>query len=348
MISLLALAGVAYLLFKDWQDNKQTNDTLISPAAIQQLKDSNQVLSTDIKNIQVEVKRVEQKTAQISGFEQKILQLSNQITEIENLSNDAIENNQSGLKAANNPFDNSDNERALAVLQKQIADQAKVISDLQSVPLATAEKQVIAHDLLSDNHDQIEKNAAIQVLLKTDVLLMTHRLPQAIVALNNYLKVSGLKPADKNKISRLLDQLKKIDQPDLKNINQQLMVLKSTINDLQVPTETLSNDESKWYDSFVSVKKIDTENNINSTAQMVAFKTELNRMVYQAQLFLMLSDQSGWRSSLKAAAQLIVKEMPENNELAADIKALSEQFVVAVIPQQVSITTLVDQLKGLR
>ena len=147
---------------------------------------------------------------------------------------------------------------------------------------------------------------------------------------------------------RLETELQQIDQPDLEQIDQQLQALKLTVNELQVSTEAAVDEEPKWYERFVSVKKIETDNSISSTAQMVAFKTELNRLLYQAKLYLMLNDQAGWQSSLNAAAKWAKDGMPENHELSALVNNLANQKVVAEIPNQVNVATVIDDLKGLR
>ena len=339
MLSLLALAGVGYLSYKDWQNSKQTTNKAASPAVIQQLQDSDQVLSTDLQNLQVDINQVKQQTAAV---EQQLKQLTEQLTGLKG------SQQESNLLGTDNQFDNSGNETLLAELQQQITEQAVTIKNLQTITTSAVNMQTGAFDKQTATDDQIEKNAAIQVLLTTDVLLTTHRLPQAISTLDNYLKVSSLKAVEKNKIIRLVNQLQQIDAPDVELIEQQLQGLKSTVNDLQVATQKAASDAPKWYERFVSVKKIETENSISSTAQMVAFKTELNRLLYQAQLYLMLNDQNGWQSSLNAAMQWVKDELPENNELAAGIAALANQQVVADIPNQVNITTVIEDLKGLR
>ncbi|VAW45715.1 hypothetical protein MNBD_GAMMA02-311, partial [hydrothermal vent metagenome] len=268
LMSLLALAGVGYLFYKDWQNNGQATNTSVSPALIQQLKDSDQVLSTDLQNVQVDINRVKQQTTQITDIEQQLKQLSDQFVGLENSQQNTLQSTKQD--GADSQFDNSSNELALARLQQQITNQAQTITELQSTPAVVAGTQSSAPGMLSDTYEQIEKNAAIQVLLTTDVLLSTHRLPQAIAALDNYLKVSGLKSVDKNKLLHLQSELQQIKQPDLEQIDQQLQALKSSVHALQVSTQAAAKDEPKWYERFVSVKKIETESSISSTAQMVA------------------------------------------------------------------------------
>lgn len=343
LISLLALAGVVYLFYQDWLNNSQTTNNGVSPAVIQQLQDSAQVLSADLQNVQVDINGIKQQSSQITAVEQQLKQLSEQLDTLENVAQNTQQG--SNLTDTDNQFDNSANELALARLQQQLTDQAQTIGVLQSKPSAIGSPSSSGQ---TDNLAHIEKSAAIQVLLTTDVLLSTHRIPQALAALDNYLKVSSLKTTDKNKILRLLNQLQQIEQPDLEQIDQQLQALKTTVHALQVSTETNDSDETKWYERFVSVKKIETESNISSTAQMVTFKTELNRLLYQAKLYLMLSDQVGWQSSLNAAAKWVKDEMPENKALSSRITALADQAIVADIPKQLDVAAVIDELSGLR
>jgi hypothetical protein len=309
---------------------------------IQQLQDSDQVLSTDLKNAQVDINRVKQQTAQITVVEQQLKQLNEQFNDFKN------SQQQISSVGTESQFDNSQNELALADIQLKLTDQARIIAELQATPLITAVPQATPEDLRSDSYQQIEKNAATQVLLTADVLLSTHRLPQAIAALDNYLKVSSLKPVDKNNLLRLLGQMQQIDVPDLAQLSQQLQTLQSSVNDLQVSTQQAASDEPKWYERFVSVQKIETDSSISSTAQLIAFKTELNRLLYQAKLYLMLSDQAGWQSSLSAASQWVKQEMPEHVELSNRIMSLAAQTVVAVIPSEVNIASVIDAMNGLR
>ncbi len=342
LLSLLALTGVGYLFYQHWQDKKQTANQVTSPAVIQQLQDSDQVLSTDLQNALVDINQIKQQNAQIAVIDQQLQQLTEQLTALKGSQQDTSQ------VATESLFDNSQNELALAEIQLKLTDQARIIAELQATPSTAEGTQVMADDLRSDSYQQIEKNAATQVLLTADVLLSTHRLPQAIAALDNYLKVSSLKPVDKNNLLRLLGQMKQIDVPDLLLIDQQLQALQSSVNDLQVSTQQAASDEPKWYERFISVQKIETDNNISSTAQLIAFKTELNRLLYQAKLYLMLSDQAGWQSSLSAASQWVKQEMPEHVELSNRIMSLAAQTVVAVIPSEVNIASVIDALNGLR
>ena len=342
VLSLVSLAAVGYLFYQHWQANKQSNNQVTSPAVIQQLQDSDQVLSTDLKNAQVDINRVKQQTAQITVVEQQLKQLNEQFNDFKN------SQQQISSVGTESQFDNSQNELALADIQLKLTDQARIIAELQATPLITAVPQATPEDLRSDSYQQIEKNAATQVLLTADVLLSTHRLPQAIAALDNYLKVSSLKPVDKNNLQRLLGQMQQIDVPDLALIDQQLQALQTSVNDLQVSTQQAASDEPKWYERFVSVQKIETDSSISSTAQLIAFKTELNRLLYQAKLYLMLSDQVGWQSSLSAVSQWVKQEMPEHNELSNRIMSLADQTVVAVIPSEVNIASVIDAMNGLR
>lgn len=342
VLSLVSLAAAGYLFYQHWQGNKQTSMQVTSPAVIQQLQDSDQVLSTDLQNTQVDIRQLKQQAAQLTVVEQQLKQLTEQVTTLKNSQQDT---NQVGTESL---FDNSQNELALAEIQLKLTDQARLIAELQATPSITDGPQATPEDLRSDSYEQIEKNAATQVLLTADVLLSTHRLPQAIAALDNYLKVSSLKPVDKNNLLRLLGQMQQIDVPDLGQLSQQLEALKSTVNELQVPTQQAASDEPQWYERFVSVKKIETDSSISSTAQLIAFKTELNRLLYQAKLYLLLSDQAGWQSSLSAASQWVKQEMPAQGELSNRLMSLADQTVVAVIPSEVNIVSVIDALNGLR
>ena len=353
LLSLLALTGVGYLFYKDWQNS----NTEVSLPKIQQLTEDNELLNTGIERISADVSKLKLQTAKINANEVQLQKLSEQFsayqsnqsnTEESAIINTETSGNHTGMNIEKK-FDNSENERALLQLQQQLTQQAQVISELQSRPELPLTNSVVAHDSSKDdNFEKIETNTAVQILLATDMLVNTHRIPQAITTLDNYLKTSGLKNENKNKIQRVLDQLMQVEEPNIKAIDQQLQALKTTINNLQIPTQEKSAEESQWYEKFVSVKKIATDSSLNSTAKLVAFKTELSRLLYQARLYLMLNDQDGWQNSLSEAESWVKVEMPENSDLADRIKALGNQIVVAQIPSQINITTLIDQLSGLR
>ncbi len=350
LLSLLALTGVGYLFYKDWQNS----NTEVSLPKIQQLTEDNELLNTGIERISADVSKLKLQTAKINANEVQLQKLSEQFsayqsnTEESAIINTETSGSQTGMNTEKK-FDNSENERALLQLQQQLTQQAQVISELQSRPELPLTNSVVAHDSSKDdNFEKIETNTAVQILLATDMLVNTHRIPQAITTLDNYLKTSGLKNENKNKIQRVLDQLMQVEEPNIKAIDQQLQALKTTINNLQIPTQEKSAEESQWYEKFVSVKKIATDSSLNSTAKLVAFKTELSRLLYQARLYLMLNDQDGWQNSLSEAESWVKVEMPENSDLADRIKALGNQIVVAQIPSQINITTLIDQLSGLR
>ncbi len=353
ILSLLALIGVGYLLYQDWQSNENQG----SLAQVQQLAQDSDLLSTDIEKIKGEVNQFKLQTAKINANEEQLQNLSDQFNTYQANQSDKEKNSLINADTSGNQtdmvvekkFDNSENERALLQLQQQLTQQAKVISELQSKPVLPATNSAVAHDSSKDdNFEKIEKNTAVQVLLAADMLVNTHRIPQAINTLENYLKVSGLEGGNKRKIKRVLDQLLQVDEPDIKEIDQQLQALKSIINHLQVSTQENTEEEPQWYEKFVSVKKIETDSSLNSTAKLVAFKTELSRLLYQARLYLMLNDQDGWQSSLTEAESWVKGEMPENKSLADRIKALANQVVVAQIPSQLDIPALIDQLNGLR
>lgn len=336
-LSLLAIVGVAFLYYLHWTANSAGADSAVSADVIQQLQDSDQVLKTDLNNAQVDFNRVKQQAKQITAIEKQMDELSKQLSTLKN----------TGNQPSTTQFDNSDNESLLAQLQQQLAQQNKAITALQSAATNNT-IQGLGNDVMTGNFNQIEKNTAIQVLLSVDVLLNTHRLPQAITALDNYLKISRLKPLDKNKVLQLLNQLQQVEQPDLSTIKNQLKALNTAVQELQLSTQDLIDEEPQWYERFVSVKKIETESKISSTAQMVTFKTELSRLLYQAQLYLMLKDQSGWKNSLNSAAQWVKAELPENEPLFDQIKNLSKQTVIAAVPDDLNVAAVIEDLNGQR
>ena len=337
LLALLALAGVAYLYYLHLQNDAGS----VSPAVIQQLQDRDNVLKTDLQNAQVDIGRIQQNTAQIKALEQQINQLKDQLSNTTQSDSDQVSGNQ---------FDNSANETVLAEIKQQLSDQATTIQELQtkSSTDSNTNQTAVPAELMSENFNQIQKNAAIQVLLTTDVLLSTHRLPQAINALDNYLKTSTLKPVDKNHLLRLLSQLQQVNQPDTAAIEQQLQAVKTSVDELQLTTEDQADAELKWYERFISVKKITTETNISSTTELVNFKTELNRLLYQARLYLVLNDQIGWQNSLTAAANWTQQEMPEQQSLSSRFMNLSKQSIVASLPEDLNVNAVINELKGLR
>lgn len=341
LLSLLAVAAVAYLYYQDWQSKQQQTSDVISPEAVQKLQDSDQRLNTEVQNLQNDINQIKQQNTDIETLKQQLEQLTAQFNAFKN------QQQQNSSAGSESTFDNSQHESELAEIKLQLRNQARLIAGLQATPSNDQATETKAEELRAEAYEQITKNAATQVLLTTDVLLSTHHVTQAIDALDGYLKVSSLKPVDKNKLLQLLSQLQQIELPDHAQISQQLQALKSTVNALQITTQQSTDEAPKWYERLVSVKKIETESSISSTAQLVSFKTELNRLLYQANLYLMLHDQSGWRSSLKAAVQWVNDEMPEQPELVDSITALMNQSVVAEIPSQVDVSALIAALNRL-
>jgi len=338
LFSLLALSGTAYLYYQNWQTGVSGLSDI--SLKIQSLEDESKVLRTDLYNTQEDVRKL-------------TTQVSNQLPEIA-ATVQQLKESRTSEPLDTIGFDNSANEKALLDISRQLSEQSKIINTLQS-QIAVQVSTPVAKDALAVEpvNDVFRQNQmALQTLWATQVLLDTHRIPKAIATLQNYLDVAKLESPMNAAIMQLKQQLQQLDLPQVEQLKQQLDEIRMAVNALQLITktnqQTSADSQSSWYDRFISVKKIDEDNGVQSSTELILLKTNINRNLYEAGLYLVLQDQQAWQLSLKESASQLKQHMPKQSELIETIQNLAQQKVSVELPDQIDVQSMIDQLKGMK
>lgn len=337
LLSLLALLATAYLYYLNWNQPVAVDSVNTQDVVLKALQDADQVLRTDLTNTQVDLASVNQ---QFASLQAEVKQQLNQV------------NSQSAIQSSNSTdsvqeFDNSMNQQSIDQLTNQLNSQAQLITQLQN-QLSSNQSSPVAHELLPENDELRQKRLAVAVLNKLQLLLDTQRLSLAIESLDEFLKVTEIKPVYKSQLEQLSHQLKGVAVPDVGELKQQLTTLKTAVDAFTLNTSAAPKEEGSWYSQLITVKKIANDEAINSTAKLLEFKTELKQALYQAGLFLTLSDQLGWSNSLSDAANLMTEQMPVQKKMIQQLQQMSQLAVAIELPSNIDIQSLIDELKGLR
>jgi|GEM_PF-2438142 len=340
LLSLLALCGTAYLYYLNW--NQSTIDeSKINPDVIKTLQDRDKILGADLSNAQVDLATL---TEQISVLQTA---MKKQLTQVQSQADGEVLNTATQVEA----FDNSENEQSIDDLTTQLNQQAQTIAQLQSQiqnQLTAIQSQVPAQERLPEGDDLRASRLAVAELNKILLLLDTQRLPLAIQSLDAFLSVTEIKPMYKRQLGQLSQELKGVAVPDIDGLKQQLRSLQVAVDELALNTTAEPKAEDSWYSQLITVKKIASDEVINSTATLLEFKAELKQNLFQASLFLTYNDQLGWTNSLNEAVNLMTEQMPSQKKMMQQLEQLSTQAVAIELPNQIDIQSLIDELKGLR
>ncbi len=321
VVALLSLAASGYLWYLNWQADKQAEGSVDVDAIQQQLNDADKVLSTQLKNIQVDV--------------------TNNTSKIQQLTQQAQQQMQSNSKPV--PFDNQQNIAQIEALKQRLAEQDQQLKQL-SLMLA----DLAALQPAEDQTRNYQAQTAIQQLLLAQTLLDNHQLTAVKNSLNNLMLDLSHWPSIANQVLVIKDQLNQLEEPDSNQLNQQLTDLNKQVNSLTLKVETKEATSSAWYEKFISVKKISNTGQLNSSADLAILKAHLNQSLINAKLALILQDQLNWQQQLVAAAQLLADQFSAENELVNQFKSLAEQRIQVKVPESVDLVGIVNQLREQR
>ncbi len=352
LLALLALMATAYLYYLDWhrittginneintvsgEVTEQQNELSTS---IQALKDSHQVLKTDLINNQVAVTNTSQQFSKLQS-------------DVETLMNEQqLGQSQSADNVVSPAFDNSLNEQSIEQLNNQLQAQSLLISQLQTQiqsQISSNLSNTTAEELLPEDENLRQKRLAVDMLYRVLMLVETQRLNSATETLDDFLQQSNIDDNSQRQLVQLNRQLKTIEMPDVTALKQQLQGIEKAIDQLDLTTINAVTEEDSWYSRLITVKKIENNEAINSTTKLLEFKATMNQLMLQAELFLSQAAQKGWSASLKDAASLLKNQFPDQQKLVQQLNQLSTQPVAIELPANLDIAALINQFKGLR
>ncbi len=330
LLSVVALALSGYLFYKDWLSTTETARQKRAGELLEQMK-STGFLSN---------RNSEQFKQQINALDQTITQIK---SDLDGLKKDTKENISKQLPS--NEFDNTDNEVAIQRLQSQLASQAHLIEALQAQLAEPANIQSVGN-LPNNDFDALQKNRVIQSLGITQTLLDTGQISAAVSSLENLKQSTSLEFNDRNQLQSIIDKLEQTPQPDVAALKQRLSTANATIQTLQLPvTDENDETEAKWYERFVSVKKIEADQGLESTFELLSMKSQLSHLLQSAELLLNLHNEAGWQQSLLQAADLLQQQMPKQQDLITELQRLSAEPIKAKVPDNLGLNPLVEELK---
>lgn len=334
LLSVLALGLAAYVFYLQWQQQPTSG----SSNEINELKQELNQLKNSVESIAADTAK---NTNAYANINRTISEQGIKLTEIQNQGPESVSTE---VQA----FDNTTNEYELRQLTQKLNAQQATITQLQT-ELASQlnEKSSIASEELLLDQDIIQKAAAAQTMIHVQMLVDNQNISAAIDTLERFLLVTTLDNNWKSKIGRLANALKNVNQVDLVALRKQLDVVEKKVDDLELETESQTEDGS-WYDRFISVKKISADANVESSIALVEIKTALKRTLYEAKLFLSLQDQNGWQNSLIQLNDMVAQKLPKQDQLKTQIQNLANQAVVNDVPEAFDTEAIISELKGLR
>jgi uncharacterized protein HemX len=320
MVSILALLVSAYLFYQTQiNQNNSSNQNEITELN-QQLYQANQALSTDLASSQVKIKE-----------NQQLLQsLATQISNLQ-LPNDHT----------TPTFDNSENLALIEQLHEQL-DQQKIM--LQKLSTEQGSNQTINPVI---DQESIQRQATLNQLRMVQLMLNNNQIPQAILSLEKHLTMDQLKPTIQVKLKQLLLDLNNIKQVDKKSLFNELDQAQNRVVALTLETEKIEVTESSWYEKFISVKKIKSDNSLANSTDLAILKADLAQHLIQAKIALSLADQESWQLQLTAAVQKLKTQLPNQDELRQQVLNLSQQTVVPDLPEGINFQAIINELTRL-
>lgn len=329
-LALLALGLSAYLFYQQWQQKGLLTQADNSADSLKQIQDKNAQIENNIKNLQQQVDALKKADNEIR---QSLSSMNSQLA------------NQNNNETQNTEFDNTDNEVAIQRIQTQLASQAQLLATIQSQLAAPANIQTVG-DLPQNNFDALHNTRIIQTLTMAQTMLDTNQITPAISTLENLQQSAPAGFDHHNQLQNIINAIKQIRQPDLTTLKQRVTTVSAEIQNLQLPVAKNTEEaESKWYENFISVKKIDSNQGLDSTLDLLSMKSQLSHLLQSAQFSLNLSVENAWQQSLTEASDLLKSKLPEQQNLIRELQQLAAEPIKATVPKNLGIMTLVNDLK---
>ena len=340
LLSLVALLAVAYLYYLNWQRGAIEPTAGVDASQMQAWQDEQANLNKELQKAKADIQSLQQTTEQL---EQQVSQQQQQ-QQLGQRQGAAV----GGGGGETLVFDNSPNEQAISQLQQAIADQSRLIQSLQqdvqesgnpiqpTGPMGSA---------LAASHAEMQRQAAVQTVLAVQMMVDSQRIPAAIDTLEQFNQHLNADVELQQRMSALAATLRQADLPDLATAKANLGSLAQAIEQLKVPTVE-ADEEQAWYEKLISVKKIDEQSPITSTAELMSLKMQLKQHVYEARLNLNLGQASGWQQTLNEAASLVQQQLPNQPALAQSFQQLAQQSITPELPATYDIEAMLAAIKG--
>jgi len=338
LLSLVALLAVAYLYYLNWQRGAIEPTAGVDASQMQAWQDEQANLNKALQKAKADINSLQQTTEQL---EQQVSQQQQQLGQRQG---DAV----GGGGGETLAFDNSPNEQAISQLQQAIADQSRLIQSLQqdiqesSNPIQPTGPMASA---LASSQAEMQRQAAVQTVLAVQMMVDSQRIPAAIDTLEQFNQHLNTDVDLQQRLNALAATLRQADLPDLATAKATLASLAQDIEQLKVPTVE-ADEEQAWYEKLISVKKIDEQSPITSTAELMSLKMQLKQHVYEARLNLNLGQASGWQQTLNDAASLVQQQLPNQPALAQSFQQLAQQSITPELPVTYDIEATLAAIKG--
>ena len=337
LLSLVALLAVAYLYYLDWQGDTTEPPAGVDASEIQVWQDEQEKVASELQNVKADIQSLQQITEQLQQ------QVSQQQQVLAQRDGAAVGGGTETLA-----FDNSPNEQAISQLQQAIANQSRLIQSLQQDiqesgnPIQPTGPMVSA---LASSQAEMQRQAAVQTVLAVQMMVDSQRIPAAIDTLEQFNQHLNTDVDLQQRMSALAATLRQADLPDLATAKASLGSLAQAIEQLKVPTVE-ADEEQAWYEKLISVKKIDEQSPITSTAELMSLKMQLKQHVYEARLNLNLGQAAGWQQTLNEAASLVQQQLPNQPALAQSFQQLAQQSIIPQLPATYDIEATLAAIKG--
>lgn len=313
LLALLALVTAGWVYYQvKFQTNENQARNQLDALASQQ----------DLKQLQSRVTQLEEELPQlvqsVNQNKQNIQQLQQRLEDLPDTT-----------------FDAEPLEQKINTLQQQ---------------LTAVKKQEREHSFEPQTEDYLSALAraqSINALETVQLLLNQQHIPQAIDILKQWRNNEHLPLAVQTRLQQLVTILSNAESPHINQLRQELTVLKEHITALSLTTENPETEQPAWYERFITIKKIQAENqNINS-ADLQQLKANVSHLIAQAELALTLKQPDLWRNALHQAEQTLTNTALDTEALVQQIQQLQAQPIVTQVPGGLGIDALIQQLEGI-
>jgi len=276
----------------------------------------------DLQKLQKQIKDLEQDFNQQANSTQKIQQQLNR-----------LQQDLSSLPS--NEFDATGLEQQINLLQQQFNMLKSQYRDQPNEPQ-------------TEEHLSAMVRAQTVSALRTVQLLITQQqIPEAINVLKNWRNNKYLPLVIQTRLQQLVTTLSNLETPNLDALRLQLASVNKEITALSLITERPENEQSAWYESFITVKKIKPEQHNLNSVDLQQIKANASHSIQQAELGLTLKQPSVWSNSLKQAKKSLSETSLNTGDIAQELQRLSEQNILTQIPKDLGIDVLIQQLEGI-
>ncbi|MGJ8662493.1 MAG: hypothetical protein ACSHWU_02535 [Marinicella sp.] len=341
LVAILALVGTGYLYYKDYTGS--TESSLPNNQQLKALQVENEGLKAELNALKTD----------LSAFKSQIDANANNINQ---LTNQFINSSTSESSPAVTAFDNSENETALNTVNDQLTVNQNSIQQL------TQRLNQLANQLSNQSDTQASQiaqkspeiepfnhKATLETLMVTELLLANQQIEQATHVLSTHLSSANIQAQTRTQINQLLRQLRSVQMPNKEDFVAELTQIRGEINALQIPTETKEVSDPHWYERFISVKKISEESSsISNSASLAILKSRLNNHLLQAELAMVMQNQSAWQLQLESGSQLILQQLPLQTDLVSQLAQMAEKQITPSIPEGLGIQSIIAELQGMR